>query len=270
MINYETILSSYDDKLTLMQWLKKVEAALQDGAATAFEVVKRGNATIAFKITFADGSALESGDIVLQQGESVESGAIVNGHLILTLTNGDQLDCGSLFNGNVDINGQLLVRGDVWAQGDIDSDGKISAPEIVESMTGYSFSPDSEATSSGLVLEYASAVKNGNKLTFVISGNFTRTAAYTKTYFIAGRFNVPIAVYNKLVSNNLGAIDNRIVAFFQGTSNVKSIYGRVHKSAGGSTSGTITFTIYNADGLTLDTNYYFRYEITFLLSDNLL
>jgi hypothetical protein len=96
MIDYDTILSTTEDKMTLLQWLKKVEAALKDASATTFKVNKKGDATLTFSIVFADGSELESGEIILQQGESVQSAAIVNGHLILTLTNGDELDAGDL------------------------------------------------------------------------------------------------------------------------------------------------------------------------------
>lgn len=110
MINYETLLSSYDDKLTLMQWLKKVEAALKNASASAFSVNKKGNATISFSLTFEDGTSLESGDIVLQQGESVASARIENGDLILTLTNGDELNAGNMFNGNITINGDVKAK----------------------------------------------------------------------------------------------------------------------------------------------------------------
>lgn len=96
MLNYETLLSSYDDKLTLMQWLKKVEAALKDASAVSFNVNKRGDATLTFSVVFEDGSELETAPIILQQGESVQAAAIRNGHLILTLTNGDELDAGDL------------------------------------------------------------------------------------------------------------------------------------------------------------------------------
>ena len=142
MIDYNTILSTTEDKMTLLQWLKKVEAALKDASATTFKVNKKGNATLTFSIEFADGSELESGEIILQQGESVESASIVNGHLILTLTNGDELDAGDLggitsfsidasqhlivhyqngttqdlgaiFTGNVTITGDLVVTGKI-------------------------------------------------------------------------------------------------------------------------------------------------------------
>ena len=142
MLNYETLLSSYDDKLTLMQWLKKVEDALKNASAVAFNVNKRGDATLTFSVVFEDGTELETGPIVLEQGESVASAAIVGGHLKLTLSNGDVLDAGDLggvssfsidasqhlivhyqngttqdlgaiFSGNVTIDGDLSVTGNI-------------------------------------------------------------------------------------------------------------------------------------------------------------
>ena len=64
MINYDTIISNFDDKVTLYNWLRKVEEALKNASATNFVVNKKGNATLSFSITFADGETLESGDIV--------------------------------------------------------------------------------------------------------------------------------------------------------------------------------------------------------------
>ena len=96
MINDNTILSSFNDRPTLLEWLKKVEDALKSDTATAFHVNERGNATLTFSIDFANGTSLESEPIVLQQRESVRSATIRNGHLILTLTNGDELDAGDV------------------------------------------------------------------------------------------------------------------------------------------------------------------------------
>lgn len=96
MINYDTIKSAYEDKLTLMQWLVKVQKALKDATAVSFNVNKRGDATLTFSILFDDGTELETDPIVIEQGESVESATLRNGHLILTLTNGDELDAGNM------------------------------------------------------------------------------------------------------------------------------------------------------------------------------
>lgn len=170
MINYDSIISAYNDKPTLMEWLKKVEEALKGASATSFSVNKKGNATISFQIDFEDGTSLESGDIVLQQGESVASAAIVNGHLILTLTNGDELDAGSvgavssfsidasqhlivnyqdgttndlgaIFNGNISISGNLAVSGSLSVPtmtGNTESSGNFKAVTLEQTAFNYS------------------------------------------------------------------------------------------------------------------------------------
>ena len=96
MIKYETIISNFDDKTTLYNWLRKVEEALKNASATNFVVNKKGNATLSFSITFADGTTLESGDIVLQQGESVVDARIASGVLQLQLSNGNWLTAGNI------------------------------------------------------------------------------------------------------------------------------------------------------------------------------
>ena len=112
MINYDTIKSVYEDKLTLMQWLVKVQNALKDATAVSFNVNKTGDATLTFSILFDDGTELETAPIVLEQGESVESATLRNGHLILTLTNGDELDAGDMgavSSFSIDANQHLIV-----------------------------------------------------------------------------------------------------------------------------------------------------------------
>lgn len=113
MINYDTIISNFDDKVTLYNWLRKVEEALKNASATNFVVNKKGNATLSFSITFADGETLESGDIVLQQGESVDQARIASGVLQLHLTNGTWLTAGNIkpvSNFNIDANQHLIVN----------------------------------------------------------------------------------------------------------------------------------------------------------------
>lgn len=112
MINYDTIISNFDDKVTLYNWLRKVEEALKNASATNFVVNKKGNATLSFSITFANGETLESGDIVLQQGESVDDARIAGGILQLHLTNGTWLTAGNVkaVSGfNIDASQHLIV-----------------------------------------------------------------------------------------------------------------------------------------------------------------
>ena len=61
MINEETIVSVYDDKMTLLQFLKTINKALDEAVLTSVEVSKKGNATLSFVFDFADGTKIESG-----------------------------------------------------------------------------------------------------------------------------------------------------------------------------------------------------------------
>ena len=95
-INKETIISVFDEKLTLMQWLKTINKALDEAVLTGVEVRQKGNATYSFVVTFEDGTELESNEFVLAQGESINGARIEDGHLYLSLTNGDELDAGNV------------------------------------------------------------------------------------------------------------------------------------------------------------------------------
>ena len=268
MLNYETLLSSYDDKLTLLQWLKKVEAALKDASAVSFNVNKKGDATLTFSIVFEDGSEIESGEIVLQQGESVESAAIVNGHLILTLTNGDELDAGQLLNGDLNVSGDLAVTGDVTATGDVNADG-VYANEIIENMVGYSYSIGTKANITQ-TNSYVGVVKNGNKLTFTIVGQMERTDSVDGDNKGLGSFTIPAEVGAKLVPHTLGSLTNVLrstsmiyskVAYAAGVSSTIGIYKTSNTS--------FSVSSYGVNSLDLNTIYDFAFEITFLLSENL-
>lgn len=60
MINWKTILSSFDDKPTLMQWLKIVEKALQNAALESVTAKTAPNNAVVFEFKFADGSTITS------------------------------------------------------------------------------------------------------------------------------------------------------------------------------------------------------------------
>lgn len=60
MINWKTILSSFDDKPTLMQWLKIVEKALQNASLESVTAKAAPNNAVAFEFKFADGSTVTS------------------------------------------------------------------------------------------------------------------------------------------------------------------------------------------------------------------
>lgn len=74
MINYETILSSYDDKLTLMQWLKKVEDALKNASLSSVTIAQPADNQAIFTFVFEDGSSIASPVLALPRGEKGDKG----------------------------------------------------------------------------------------------------------------------------------------------------------------------------------------------------
>ncbi len=292
MLNYETLLSSYDDKLTLMQWLKKVEKALNNASATGFSVTKKGNATISFKVDFADGTSIESNNIVLQQGESVSGARMVNGHLFIDLTNGQTFDVGNLkpvtrfeidasqhlivyygdgtnqdlgaiFSGNISINGNLNATGTI-------NGTKVTGNEIVEAMSGYSYIQPTPLAGLTREIIYAGAVKNGNKITCAIAMNLTRTDTITDAVSL-GVINMPQSVLDKLYPVRIGTTDLLSVTNLLLKSSFSgegiSVPAYVGKGSGGLFFGFTNVTAINT--MTLNTKYYVRIEVTYLLSDNL-
>lgn len=133
MINDQTILSSFDDKPTLLEWLKKVEDALKTDTATAVSVENPSANTYVFKITFADGKTLSSGNVVFP--DSVKDVSIKNGHIIVTSVGGNVEDLGVLnpyantivVNAETDtteIEGKLQVSGNVATGGNLGVTGQ--------------------------------------------------------------------------------------------------------------------------------------------------
>lgn len=68
MINLQTLLSTFDEKGTLLKWLKKVEAALANASLETVQVVVVDATHIKMKFVFADGTFVESPSITLPQG----------------------------------------------------------------------------------------------------------------------------------------------------------------------------------------------------------
>ena len=299
-INKETIISVFDEKLTLMQWLKTINKALEDAVLTGVEVRQKGNATFSFVVTFEDGTELESNEFVLAQGESINGATIRNGHLYLSLTNGDELDAGNLkpvtsftingsqhlivnygdgtsqdlgpiFQGNVTIHGDLEVTGDAIIPnvdaGYVYSEGAISGGEIVERMSGYSFG--TQTTDKG-VLEYVycGVVKNGNKVTFVNSFMFTKNEGATGGISIARVF-MPQEVIAKIIPAFGGAtgtiFSQKILAVSNDNSTPIEIISKIVKYD----VNSIYCSLREISPLIAGTRYYIRQEATFLLSANL-
>lgn len=70
MIKHETILSSFDDKLTLLQWLQKTEKALSESTLNNF-VLTAENRQLTAALSFADGSIVTSNSVPLDAQELI-------------------------------------------------------------------------------------------------------------------------------------------------------------------------------------------------------
>lgn len=276
-INKQTIISAFDDKLTLLQWLKTINKALDEAVLTGVEVRQKGNATYSFVVTFEDGTELESNKFVLAQGESINGATIRNGHLYLSLTNGDELDAGNLkpvTSFEINASQHLIVNyGDGTSQdlgaifsGNVNVDGNFTANSIIETpWPNYSFTKGDTSYQEHL---YAGVVKNGNKITFVVYTKYTHNNA--KSGLFLGDFYIPGNVGEKLYPYTLGSANNLLSSF-------KCFAQTGEYGAGKDISFVVTkldnthlrFSCYELSNLTDGQEYVIRAEVTFLLSDNM-
>lgn len=98
MINDNTILSSFNDRPTLLEWLKKVEEALKSDTAKSISVDNPETNVYIIKITFADGKTIASDTIKFP--DSVKSVTIENGHIIVSTQEGIRTDLGAVSGNN--------------------------------------------------------------------------------------------------------------------------------------------------------------------------
>ena len=74
MILKETILSAFTERGTLLKWLKKVEAALNNAVLTDISVEQVSATQVKLKFTFENGDFVESPVLTLPRGEKGEKG----------------------------------------------------------------------------------------------------------------------------------------------------------------------------------------------------
>lgn len=145
-------------------------------------------------------------------------------------------------------------------------EGEIAAQKpIVEVMNGYSITPTSE----NINLLYAGAAKNGNKLSFAFFGTYTYKSGDVIIPF--ANIGIPAAIGDKIVPYELSG-ENRIIysdvaSLFSSRIAYKSCIAEMQKVT--NSLLRIIFEGLNSSDLVAGTTYYFRFEATFLLSDNL-
>lgn len=147
--------------------------------------------------------------------------------------------------------------------------GAITAPSIIENMSGYSASILSNA---GLTEEaiYIGAVKNGNKLTLVVAMNLTKNETLSGSKNICD-IVVPASIFSKLyptaIGGYLGLLDYIALNGIDEDGQFINLKALIYKEG----SNKVRFGIHSStiDNLTLNKKTYIRIESTFLLSDNL-
>ena len=173
-----------------------------------------------------------------------------------------------LYNLNEIVEGNLDIAHDLTVGGDIEGEGKITANEIVEKMSGYSFVPITAPaqTYPNLKVIYAGACKNGNKLTLVMFMSFTYDIA---RFLDVGKFIVPSDIYSKLYPYDLDSVavlDVRSLDLITQRQSVPAKgYGEIFKAG----NNEVVFSFATPSGLVASNTYIVRYEATFLLSENL-
>lgn len=128
MINDNTILSSFNDRPTLLEWLKKVEEALKSDTATAIKFENTSPNHYIASIEFANGNKIVSGDIAFP--DTIEQVSVTDGELIINYVSGRTDNLGQLnaYEGVIVINSEtntteignnLQVNGTITAGGNV-------------------------------------------------------------------------------------------------------------------------------------------------------
>ena len=204
------------------------------------------NASDHLIVTLSNGNTIDAGLIKQVTGFSINASQ----HLIVSYNDGTSTDLGAIFEGNVNIAGNF------------------TADSIIENMSGYAFV--NQQADKAWTPVYAGVVKNGNKITFVVFGKMTASSADPSSATIA-RFTIPASVGTNLYPYTLGGasdiLDNKFCGFFDYVSSYKQVAYNVKKDS--NTSIAFILRNINGSGLTDSTEYVFRIEETFLLSENL-
>lgn len=185
MIKKDTIVSTTDGRLTLLQWLKKVEAALKNASATAVKGVPQADGKVVFEIDFADGTSIKSDPFELP--EKLPEGYAVDASGNITLNGGLLIDK----LGNVEMGKNAAVDGTLT----------LNTPENLIFKTGaISSEPEGYAVDGAGNVTIAGALKANNNGDVEVLKNLNADGMAT----FGGGKN---AIYQKTKIENLGGTE---------------------------------------------------------------
>ena len=200
-------------------------------------------------VTLSNGNTIDAGLIKEVTGFSIDGSQ----HLIASYNDGTTTDLGAIFQGNINISGALNAT-------------SITAGSIVETMSGYTFT---DANTAGVEIIYAGVVKNGNKLTFVCFFAVKLDSSSSSALDL-GSFYIPADIDAKIYPFQFEGSSTQFVDARK-NSIVTNGYGNVDgfNTSIKTATRTITMSFVPLASIPANAKYFGRYEVTFLLSDNL-
>lgn len=192
---------------------------------------------------------------------------LYSSNTVLSLYNKSEMD--SLLGAKADssaLTSGLALKANIAGQA---FTGEITAPSIIENMSGYSY--DQSTKHADITPIYVGVVKNGNKVTAVFFMSLVATSSsYSGASF--GNIHLPPELYDKVFPFSLSGINNlldaKVIPAYYGYDTKIDTNLIMQKYGSNTTYLNLKPSVY-ATGLTVGTTYLMRYEVTFLLSDNL-
>ena len=273
MINIETLLSSFDERGTLLKWLKAVEKALNEATLTSVDVITISTQQIQLQFNFEDGTHLTTPTITLPKGDKGDTGETgatgqtgatgvgvsnvtvnASNHLIVTLTDETEIDAGEInVTSGVVIDTSLSVSSEnpvqnkviytalAGKQDVIDATHKLSADNVDDSTTANKFVTSAEksqiTTNASNITSLQSSKQDVIDATHKLSADNVDDSATTNKFVTNTEKSTWNGKQNALTTTSVndGTIDKSIGFDSQG--NI------VKGSAGGGGSGINGYTL---------------------------
>lgn len=221
---------------------------------------------------FTDIATLKE-DVTTLKAGTFSSGLSVTGSVEAT---------GSIKAGDdLEVTGDATVGGDIEATGHLKSAYSVITPKltttgdsisaekpVIEMMTGYAASA-SYSEGYTITKDYVGACKNGNKITFAFSGHITRTPEYVGNNPHITTLTIPADVGAKLVPSNIGSTTNYLCSMKIQVARDIAYYTDITIGIQKNNNTSLAVAFFGGQNLAENVEYYFRFDITFLLSPNL-